>query len=394
MKQQTRFWLSLSLFSILLNACAPASTPDPVDINALNTQAVSTVFAGATQTALAAPTATNTPEPSPTAIRTPPALPSAFETDKLNPLDQPVGYIQDTCQYLNSKWNPNNAAPGTVVMVIMFHGLSQGELSPTSPSYYQDMSLKDFRRLMNDLHEMGFEAISTQQMADFMYENAKIPHRSVLLIQDDRKNRENFDVAFYKYYKDYGWVVVNSYITKDEREDLWQQNAEVEAEGWVDHQAHGFVHNTNITNASSEDYMRQELGKPFEMFAKYFNKAPIAYIWPGGGFTKRAAEIAREFNYKLGFTVNPRGPVMFNWIPQSQQEDPARPSYIPEGPAADPLMTLPRYWSPDARNHLDTVRIIGDQATAYAESVKSIELEYYDIVCVPTYGPIPTPLIP
>ncbi len=391
--QRLLSWLSLGLLAVFLAACAPQATPaiPTADINALSTQAVATVYAGATQTALFVPTATATPEPSPTAIRTPPALPGTFQTDKLNPLDQPVAYIEDACQYLKAKWDPNNAAPGTVVMVIMFHGLVKGEVNTDITGIYHDMSVSDFHRLMKDLRDMGFEAISMQQMADFMYNNAWIPKRSVLLIQDDRKFRQNFDDAFYSYYKDYGWVVINSYITNDEREDLWLQNAELEAEGWVDHQAHGYIHNINITVDSSEEYMRQELGKPFELFARYFNKEPIAYIWPGGSFTPRAIEIAREYNYLLGFTVNPRGPVMFNWVPQAQQGDPTRPSYIPEGPAGDPLLTLPRYWSPDARNHLDTVRVIGQQAAEQAERDRAVELEYYDIVCAPTFGPIPGP---
>jgi hypothetical protein len=53
-------------------------------------------------------------------------------------------------------------------------------------------------------------------------------------------------------------------------------------------------------------------------------------------------------------------------------------------------MTIPRYWDTDARNQLDNIRAIGDQATQYAEQNKAIELEYYDIVCAPTYGPIPS----
>jgi hypothetical protein len=63
-----------------------------------------------------------------------------------------------------------------------------------------------------------------------------------------------------------------------------------------------------------------------------------------------------------------------------------RPSYIPDGPVGDPLMTLPRYWDTDARAHLDKVRNIGDEAAAFAEKNKATELEYYDILCAPTYG--------
>ena len=387
-------FLTLGLLAVFVSACQPAAaTPPPLDEAALMTAAVATVYAEAaastpTQT-VSPPTTAPTLEPTP--LRTPPALPGGFTTGLLNPGDAPSAYIQDTCQVLKAKWDPSKAEPGTVVMPIMFHGIAKSDIEPGTNGVYHDMSMDDFHRLMKDLHDQGFEAITMQQAADFLYTNAKIPKRSVLLIVDDRKFRQSFDDTFREYYEQWGWKVINSYITLDERPDLWQQNAELEAEGWVDHQAHGYIHNENITANSSEDYMRQELGKPFEMMQKYFNKTPIAYIWPGGSFTPRAVQIARELNYQLGFTVNPRGPLLFNWIPQAQESDPMRPSYIPEAPAGDPLLPLPRYWSPAARNYIDTVRNIGKEAAAYAESVRATELEYYDIVCAPTHGAIAAP---
>src|SRR5690606_13059901 len=122
-------------------------------------------------------------------------------------------------------------------------------------------------------------------------------------------------------------------------------------------------------------------------------KTPIAYIWPTGSFTKRGAEVAREAGYRLGFTVNPRGPVMYNWVPLAEQADPGRPSYIPEGPIVDPLMVLPRYWDTDAHLHIDTVRQIGKEAAQYAAEHRQTELDYYDIICKPVTGEIP-PLAP
>jgi hypothetical protein len=80
---------------------------------------------------------------------------------------------------------------------------------------------------------------------------------------------------------------------------------------------------------------------------------------------------------------------MYNWIPQADEIDPGRPAYLAEGPAGDPLMTLPRYWDTDVRAHLDTVRTIGQEAAAYAEQNKATELEYYNIMCAPTMGPMP-----
>jgi hypothetical protein len=72
----------------------------------------------------------------------------------------------------------------------------------------------------------------------------------------------------------------------------------------------------------------------------------------------------------------------------TDQNDPMRPSFISEGSAGDPLMTLPRYWDTDADSHLDQVRRLGNAAAAYAEKNKATELEYYDIVCASTLGPI------
>jgi hypothetical protein len=101
-------------------------------------------------------------------------------------------------------------------------------------------------------------------------------------------------------------------------------------------------------------------------------------------------ELGTQLGYKLGFTVNPRGPVMYNWVPQADAVNASNPYAIPETPAGNPLMTLPRYWSTDARENVDIVRIIGEEAAIYAEQNKAVELEYYDIVCAPTYGPIPS----
>ncbi len=375
----------LSLLAVILSACtpaasAPATTPD---LNAAMTQAIATLSLSLTQTAQAI-LPTSTPLPTATPLRTPPALPPLFITPLLNPLDSPHSYIQDTCQYLHDKWASGKAEPGTVVMVIMFHSISKGEATSAN-----QISAADQRKLMNDLHEMGFQAITTAQLAGFLYHNDAIPPRSVLLVVDDRHFAEYFNDHFRPYYQQWGWPVVNAYIAKDERPDLWAENAALAAEGWVDYQAHGVIHNINMNDQSSDEFLIGELQGAILNMQKYLNKTPIAIIWPGGDFGLRPVQFARQFGYQLGFTVNPRGPLMFNWIPQADQPDPARPYALPEGPAGDPLMTLPRYWDTDARAHLDEVRQIGKSAAAYAEQNKTTEIEYYDIVCAPTYGPLP-----
>lgn len=375
-----RFFLNLSLLALLLASCAPAAaTADP---GIIQTAAFETAFAQVslpTET----PAPTETPVPTATIPRTPPALPGNYQTTILKSHDIPRNYVADTCQYLQNKWNPNNSAPGTVVMIIMFHGINKGEASGN------DITVGEHKKLMDDLYELGFQAINMQQMADFMYNNAKIPPRSVLLIVDDRHFAEYFNDHFRPYFNQWGWPVVNGYIGVDERVDLWAENAALSAEGWVDYQSHGYLHNTPIGEGSTDEFITSEMGGAISSIQKYMNKTPIGYIWPGGGFSTRAVAIGTQLGYKLGFTVNPRGPVMYNWVPQADTINDSNPYAIPETPAGNPLMTLPRYWSPDARENIDSVRVIGQEAAEFAEQNKAIELEYYDIVCAPTYGPIP-----
>jgi hypothetical protein len=268
-------------------------------------------------------------------------------------------------------------------MVVMHHGINKGEASGN------DVTVNEHKKIMDSLFEAGFSAINMQQLADFMYDNAYIPPRSVIFIVDDRHFAEYFNDHFRPYHDQWGWSVVNAYIGIDERTDLWAENAALSAEGWVDYQSHGYIHNIPISEGSTDEFITSEMQGAITSIQKYMNKTPIGYIWPGGGFSKRAVEIGPTLGYKLGFTVNERGPVMYNWIPQADAVSASNPMAIPEVPAGNPLMTLPRYWSTNVLDNIDPVRIIGDEAAAYAQQNKAVELEYYDIVCAPTYGPIP-----
>lgn len=376
----SRFLLSLSLFATLLAACQPAAaTPD---INVALTAAFETAVAQ-----ISAPTATpqitDTPIPTATIPRTPPALPATYQSSLLKPDDLPRTYVTDSCQYIKNKWDSTKAAPGTVVMVVMHHGINKGEASGN------DVTVNEHKKIMDSLFEAGFQAINMQQLADFMYDNAYIPPRSVIFIVDDRHFAEYFNDHWRPYHDQWGWPVVNAYIGIDERTDLWAENAALSAEGWVDYQSHGYIHNIPIGEGSTDEFITSEMGGAIASIQKYMNKTPIGYIWPGGGFSKRAVEIGPTLGYKLGFTVNERGPVMYNWIPQADAVSASNPMAIPEVPAGNPLMTLPRYWSTNVLENIDTVRIMGDEAAVYAQQNKAVELEYYDIVCAPTYGPIP-----
>ena len=386
-----RIFLTLLLLAVILTACATDAPPAPtLDANAAMTQAFATVNAAQTATALASlPSETPVPSATPTRSGPPPELPPAYRSGALNPLDVPHTYISDSCQVLKAKWDPNNSPPGTIVMAIMFHSIEKGVQTSSNPMH---VGSGDFKRLMKNLNDFGFKAITAEQLADFLDGNAKIPARSVILIQDDRHAAENYNDWFRPYWTELGWPMVNAWISFDDsiRTRVLPENVALEQEGFVEHQSHGTVHNINMTDASTDEYIRSEFQGSVTDLEQNFGKKPVAIIWPGGGFGIRPVQIAREFGLRIGFTTHPRGPIMFNWIPLADADDPGRPAYVSEGYVNDPRMVLPRYWPSQVLGNLDTIRVISEEAAAYAERNKAVELEYYDIVCAPTLGPIPT----
>ncbi len=379
----TNYFVTFALLALLTASCS--SAPAQPNQNIAMTAAFETAVAQISQPSATA-VFTETPIPAATVPRTPPALPPVFQTTLLDALSVPHAYVTDSCEYLKNKWTSTNAAPGTIVMVIMFHGINKDASSVDE----NDITVQDFNKLMNGLKELGFEAINATQLANFLDANAYIPPRSVVLTYDDRHFAIAFD-HFRPYHEKWGWSVVNGWISAFGGQDnVLAENVALEKEGWVDHQAHGATSpHIPIDSTSSDEFILHDLRGSKDTIQQYFGKDPIAYIWVGGGFTPHSVELARQVGYRVGFTINPRGPIMYNWIPLADQPDPARPNWIAEGSANDPLLTLPRYWPSQALAQLDTIRAIGNDAATYAQQNKSVELDYYNIVCAPTYGMIP-----
>ena len=391
-------WLAVfAMLMIVIGLVSCTGTPVPPTPDTERTRVFAEALLAATRsmpspspspTFTPAPTGTPSPSPTPTARRTPPHLPTLFNSPILPSGASPQTYIDNTCQYLKARWDPNKSEPGTVVMIVMYHSVTEDSnpLIDVSQVHHSDVAMT-----LEHAHEVGFQTITTEQLADFMESNTLIPRRSLLLIVDDRKRKEFYETHFVPYLEKYNWRITNAWISAaDTPEYLWQENREIQAQGWVDPQAHGVVHNVPAGLYSTDDFIRKELQGSIDAIQEHFGTRPQGYIWPGGGFTPRAVELAREVGYRVGFTTNPRGPVMYNWVPLASQPDPAHTFWMPEIPVNDPLMVLPRYWSIDAAYRIDDVINIGDQAAEAAALSRATELDYYDIVCKPLTGKIPS----
>lgn len=316
-----------------------------------------------------------------------PPLPGRFQTNLLNPLDKPHAYVEETCRYLRNKWNPLNAMPGTVVMIILIKNINPG-----TGDLPDSVSVVEFFELMDQLHAQGFEAINTDQLQAFMERNVEIPPRSVMLIQDGNQGLEYYDKYFREYFFMWGWPVTNGWIsTPNVDANLLAENFVLEYEGFIDHQARGVSPDALLSDDSAKVIIARELQGSLTGFADQFGKTPTAILWPNGGFGMRPIEAARQLRFKLGFTNNARGPIMYNWVPLGDAVDLERPDLTPEGLIDEPLMTLPTYSPQEALEAIDTARAVGKAAGEFAQANKEAEYKYYEVVCEEEYGPMPTP---
>jgi len=92
----------------------------------------------------------------------------------------------------------------------MFHSIA-GDSRPIA----DDTTITEtyFHSIMDHAASLGFQTITTAQLAAFLTSNAHIPPRSMILIVDDRKRAQYFTTYFEPYHQKYGWTVTNAWIS-------------------------------------------------------------------------------------------------------------------------------------------------------------------------------------
>ncbi len=277
-------------------------------------------------------------------------------------------YIADNCTYLAQRWSSEGSQPGTVVVPIMFHSILK-DGTPADPA--RDITGQQFDDFVAYAHRLGFETITSQELGEFLSNNAKIPPRSMMIIVDDRRPGLIRDWLM-PVLEENNWTATAAYIADpSSMQWAWTLMEQLFATGRLDVQSHGYTGQLYIVPETPLDQVQNEIWNSTLVLEQHFGVKPIAFIWPGGNFTAKSVQVAREGGYELGFTAYSRGPLMFNWIPLGEEERAVN----------DPLMVLPRAWSSAANVNLDEAIKIGDQAMAYAEANFNVEAAWYETYC-------------
>jgi peptidoglycan/xylan/chitin deacetylase (PgdA/CDA1 family) len=296
-----------------------------------------------------------------------------FDSDILWDDVIPVEYIEDQCEYLQLRWDQDNSPPGTIVAPIMFHSVRKSGREITDST---SISEEYFHAVLTHANELGFETITTEELIAFLRTNARIPPRSMIMFLDDR--RPGVTERFLPYLELNDWTLTLGWIIEDQREYLWNWMETLAESARLDIQSHGYWHRY-IVDETSDDIITEEIYGPIPFLEEHFGYRPIAFIWPGGNFTEKSIQIAHEAGYQIGFSAYAHGPLQFNWIPQT----------IEEIELGDPLMTLPRYWSPVAWRNLDEAVQMSSDSKAHALEQYPAEAEWYRKSCGDELPPPP-----
>jgi len=347
--------------SILLPSPTPFQTVSPI----IHSSATGLWTTTPSSTSTPPPTQTRQPSLTPTQTRTPSVLP-VFTSKTLRQGVTPQQYISNTCEFLERRWSEDASLPGTVVIPIMFHGIRKsGGLIEDDVS----ISEEDFAGFVNYAEFLGYETITTEQLERFLLFNERIPQLSMIWIVDDRR-AGTVEEHILSVLEKNNWTVTLGWVSGDNNPLMWQWMETLYASGRLDVQSHGYEHRYMVWD-TPEDVIREEIELPIPLIEEHFGKRPLAFVWPGGNYTPLSVQIAREAGYRLGFTIQSRGPLMYNWIPLGEEEQVIQ----------DPFMVLPRFWSTALGVSLDVGLQVSQQAREDAISRYAEEAAYFSQYC-------------
>jgi hypothetical protein len=281
----------------------------------------------------------------------------------------PQAYLGDNCSFLRMRWSPDGSQPGTVVVPIMFHSIVQDDTPLVDPN--KDITADQFLEFVETARYLGFTTITTQELKDFLTSNAPIPHRSMMIIIDDRRPGLIRDWLM-PVLEQNDWTATAAYIADpNSLQWAWELMENLYASGRLDVQSHGYTGQLYIVPETPVDQIQSEIWNSTQVLEEHFGTPPIAFIWPGGNFTPLSVQIARQGGYELGFSAYSRGPLLFNWVPLGEEEQAVK----------DPLMVLPRAWSSAVNFNLDEAVKVSEQATKFAEQNYPAEADWYRTYC-------------
>ncbi len=218
--------------------------------------------------------------------------------------------------YLNDADTPD----GIKLSVIMYHSITN---NPRKVSDYA-VSTKMFEADIKYLSDNGFSFINTEDLKNYMYYNAPLPEKPIMITFDDGFF-DNFANA-YPILKKYNAKAVISPIAKVV-EDYTQNGDKNDAYAYMDKETikelsqSGVIvfenHSYNMHSTSGrkgcakkrgentgeyQKILEDDLLKAHNIIYECTNRHPVAMVYPFGSTSKEAYEVIKKLGYIMSFS--------------------------------------------------------------------------------------------
>ncbi len=238
-----------------------------------------------------------------------------------------VIFILLLCLFFSFKYLYNNAEPcfnednGIKLPVIMYHHISKKQ------KLLNDFAItpEQFEKDMLYLKEKGYETISVEQLLDYVYNNAPLPEKPVMITFDD--GHESFYEYIYPILQKYDLKAILSIVgsftdTYSENEDhnidysylTWKQINEMADSPYVEIGNHTYdLHSLDkgrkgCSKKSGEsveqykEFLTKDVLKLQDEILNYTSYNSNIFTYPFGRYSKETKEIIKELGFSVIFT--------------------------------------------------------------------------------------------
>lgn len=165
------------------------------------------------------------------------------------------------------------------------------------------LSASEFEAQLKYLNHEGYNAISPDQLADYLQYGKKLPPKPVLITLDDGY-ADNYYVAYpllEKYHLTATIFIITDFVGNYNKYLTWDQIKEMSNHG-ITFEDHTLSH-ILLPNASDEEIGNQ-LVKSREALEWKLGKKVEYLAYPGGEYDQRVIQITKDAGYRAAFTVN------------------------------------------------------------------------------------------
>ncbi len=209
--------------------------------------------------------------------------------------------------------------------VVMYHQLTK---NPKKSGKYV-LTLEQFEKDLIFLKTKGYQSVTIKQLLDFSQGKGDVPEKAILITFDDGQE------TLYEYalplLEKYGFTAVGfvvgalaDYYTEIDDHNLnysylnWKQIKELSDGNVIEIESHSFDLHKNTGNRSGikkkkdesveqyREFLCSDVAKMKTAMEKNTGKAPVAFAFPFGSYSRESTEILKECGFKMTLTCEER----------------------------------------------------------------------------------------